>query len=63
MQIRVQNIFKFRNQLYFIQQNVIPVCVFHLRVDILKQRIRIAKFLTSSVFQIHLDDMVGGYSV
>ena len=58
MEIRVEHIFKLLHHLNLIQENIIPILIFHLSIYMLQQSIRVTKFLVSTVFKIYLYDMI-----
>ena len=58
MEIRVEYILKLLHHLNLIQENIIPILIFHQSIDMLQQSIRVTKFLVSAVFKIYLYDMI-----
>ena len=58
MEIRVEHILKLLHHLNLIQENIIPILIFHQSIDMLQQSIRVTKLLVSTVFKIYLYDMI-----
>ena len=57
VQVTVQHIFKFGNELYLVQQDVIHFLVLHSPVNVFQQCVRIAQGLVPAVLQVNTYDV------
>ena len=58
--ITVEDIFKFRNHLNFVEHNIVGVLVGHQTVDVSNKCIGITKGLVSTIFQVYTNNVVIG---